>query len=70
MPTVITLHSTTASDLLLRNCYEAGYPVQGRIHIEYQSTWQNQYYSIKQVSPIFVEEEDEIVVITAYTFYF
>lgn len=32
--------------------------------------WNKKIYSMKQVRPIFVEEEDEIVVVTVYTYYF
>jgi len=32
--------------------------------------WNGKVYATKQVKPIFVEEETEIVVITVYTFYF
>ena len=32
--------------------------------------WQGRHYQTKQVRPIFVEEEDEIVVVTVYTYYF
>ena len=31
--------------------------------------WNKQFYAIKQVRPIFVEEADEIVVVTVYTYY-
>ena len=32
--------------------------------------WNGKIYATKQVRPIFVEEETEIVVITIYTYYF
>ena len=32
--------------------------------------WNGTVYGIKQVRPIFVEEDDEIVVVTVYTYYF
>jgi hypothetical protein len=32
--------------------------------------WNGKFYQIKQVRPIFVEEIDEIVVITVYVYYF
>jgi len=41
-----------------------------RYNLAYNTTWQNRYYAIKQVAPVVVEEADEIVVITVYTFYF
>jgi Domain of unknown function (DUF4258) len=36
----------------------------------YQAEWNGVFYATKQVRPIFVEEPDEIVVVTVYTFYF
>jgi hypothetical protein len=32
--------------------------------------WNGKSYSTKQVRPIFVEEADEIVVVTVYVYYF
>lgn len=32
--------------------------------------WNGQVYATKQVRPVFVEETEEIVVITVYTYYF
>ncbi|KWT94641.1 DUF4258 domain-containing protein [Candidatus Magnetominusculus xianensis] len=36
----------------------------------YGNEWNNKFYSYKQVKPVFVEEESEIVVITVYAYYF
>jgi len=36
----------------------------------YEKEWNKMYYNTKQVRPIFVEEKDEIVVITVYTYFF
>ncbi|WP_297211593.1 MULTISPECIES: DUF4258 domain-containing protein [Thermodesulfovibrio] len=36
----------------------------------FESEWNKRYYKIKQVRPIFVEEETEIVVVTVYTYFF
>ena len=36
----------------------------------YREKWQGKHYAVKQVAPIVVEEEDKIVVITVYTFYY
>lgn len=36
----------------------------------YENEWNKKYYKTKQVRPIFIEEEKEIVVITVYTYYF
>jgi len=41
-----------------------------RKNFEFKNTWNKKYYDIKQIRPIFVEEENEIVVITVYTYYF
>ncbi len=41
-----------------------------RMNFAYNNKWQDTFYPIKQVMPIVVEEETEIVVITVYTFYF
>ena len=32
--------------------------------------WKGRYYEVKQVTPIVVEDEDRIVVVTVYVFYF
>jgi hypothetical protein len=36
----------------------------------FNAEWNGQRYATKQVRPIFVEEENEIVVITVYTYYY
>jgi len=36
----------------------------------FESDWNKRYYKIKQVKPIFVEEDTELVVITVYTYFF
>ena len=36
----------------------------------YNNVWNGTTYAIKRVRPIFVDEPDEIVVITVYTYYF
>ena len=36
----------------------------------YNQNWNNKYYKTKQIKPIFVEEEKEIVVMTVYVYYF
>ena len=35
----------------------------------FEEEWRGTWYARKQVRPIFVEEETEIVVITVYTYY-
>ncbi|MFC2131663.1 DUF4258 domain-containing protein [Bacteroidota bacterium] len=41
-----------------------------RLNIPYNSDWMGSFYPIKQVAPVIVEENNEIIVITVYTFYF
>ena len=41
-----------------------------RLNLTYNEDWMGVTYPIKQVAPIIVEEENEIIVITVYTFYF
>jgi hypothetical protein len=41
-----------------------------RKNFAFDSEWNKEYYTTKQVRPIFVEESDEIVVVTVYVSYF
>lgn len=36
----------------------------------FNAEWNDTFYEIKQVRPIFVEEEVEIVVVTVYVYYY
>jgi hypothetical protein len=36
----------------------------------YSNFWHGKFYKYKQVRPIFIEEEEEIVVITVYSYFF
>jgi len=36
----------------------------------FEKEWNKRYYKYKQVRPIFVDEENEIVVVTVYTYFF
>ncbi|MBF0520807.1 MAG: hypothetical protein HQK92_13935 [Nitrospirae bacterium] len=36
----------------------------------FENEWNKKYYSYKQVRPIFIEEETEIIVVTVYAYYF
>jgi hypothetical protein len=36
----------------------------------FDAVWNGKYYATKQVRPIFVEEANEIVVVTVYVYYF
>jgi hypothetical protein len=41
-----------------------------RLNLPYHAFWQGKFYAIKQVAPVVAEAENEIVVVTVYTFYF
>lgn len=41
-----------------------------RKNFTFESEWKDKYYEIKQVMPVVVEEDDQIIVITVYSFYF
>lgn len=41
-----------------------------RANFQFNGIWNGEHYPIKQVVPVIVEEADEIVVVTVYTFYF
>jgi hypothetical protein len=36
----------------------------------FEREWNRKFYATKRVRPIFVEEEDEIIVVTVYSYYF
>jgi len=40
-----------------------------RKNFAFNKIWNNKFYTAKQIRPIFVEEEKEIVVITVYVYY-
>lgn len=41
-----------------------------RLNLEFKRIWDGRYYGVQQVAPVVKEEDDEVVVITVYTFYF
>jgi hypothetical protein len=41
-----------------------------RKDFHYGGEWNGKVYETKQVRPIFVEEADEIIVVTVYSYYF
>lgn len=41
-----------------------------RKNFSFGNEWNGKVYATKQVRPIFVEEANEIVVVTVYTYYF
>lgn len=44
--------------------------LQCRKDFSYGREWNGKKYETKQVRPVFVEEENEIVVVTVYTYFF
>jgi hypothetical protein len=44
--------------------------VMFRLNMEFKREWDGVYYHIQQVAPVVVEENERVVVITVYTFYF
>ena len=44
--------------------------LESRKDFTFKKKWNKKHYETKQVRPIFVDEEDEIVVITLYTYFF
>ncbi len=41
-----------------------------RLNFPYRAEWQGNPYAVKQVAPVVIETENEIIVVTVYTFYF
>ena len=41
-----------------------------RLNLEFKRNWDGRYYAVQQVAPVVSEEQDKIVVVTVYTFYF
>jgi hypothetical protein len=41
-----------------------------RKNYSFNAEWNKKYYSTRQVRPIFVDEPEEIVVVTVYVYYF
>jgi len=41
-----------------------------RSNLPYGKEWHGKIYQTKQVRPIFVEQHDEILIVTVYTYYF
>ena len=44
--------------------------LQCRLNLPYGEQWHGKVYQTKQVRPRFVEEPDQILVVTVYTYYF
>jgi len=41
-----------------------------RLNLPYGREWQGRAYALKQVAPVVAETDNELVVVTVYTFYF
>lgn len=41
-----------------------------RLNLGYNASWAGKHYAVKQVVPVVAVEEDRMVVVTVYTFYF
>ena len=41
-----------------------------RKNFSFESEWKGKYYAMKQVKPVVVEIDKELVIITVYVFYF
>lgn len=41
-----------------------------RLNFEYNKPWQGINYAVKQVAPVIKEENNNIIVITVYTYFF
>jgi Domain of unknown function (DUF4258) len=41
-----------------------------RLNQEFKKKWDGRYYGVQQVAPVVKEEDDRLIVITVYTFYF
>lgn len=41
-----------------------------RLNFQFAGEWQGRFYAIKQVARVVVEAQNELIVVTVYTFYF
>lgn len=44
--------------------------LETKLDFPFRGLWNGRYFETKQVRPIFVEESNEILVVTVYTYYF
>jgi len=44
--------------------------LQCRLEVPFNSEWNGRRYATKQVRPIFVEEDAEILIVTVYTYFY
>jgi hypothetical protein len=82
-PVVLTFHAREQADERGSSLEEVEFAIreadwqparQGRQEcrkdFEFNSVWNGTLYATKQVRPIFVEEADQIVVVTVFVYYF
>ena len=82
-PIVLSRHASeqaaergTSSDQIQETIREAGWQLarSGRYECRkdfmFESVWLGKPYATKQVRPVFVEEDERIVVVTVYVYYF
>lgn len=43
---------------------------EAKLNLDYNQEWNNKRYSVKQVNPVFIIENQKIIIITVYVFYF
>ena len=66
----------TTEEEIIKTIRTAGWEsaMHGRLECRrdftYEQEWNRKFYATKQVRPIFVEEANEIVVVTVYVYYF
>ncbi len=39
-------------------------------NFSFRDIWNDEWYAVKQVAPVYVETETKVIVVTVYTFYF
>ncbi len=71
----IPFRGTTQAEVVETIRTAASHPAEGgrlecRKDFAFNSAWNGKHYATKQVRPIFVEEPNEIIVVTVYVYYF
>jgi hypothetical protein len=71
----LQFRGTTESEVADAIRTEPWHPAEGeriecRKDFPFDGLWNGRVYSTKQVRPVFVEEPNEIVVVTVYVYYF
>lgn len=59
-------------DAILKGAWERAklHRFEAKLSFPYQKKWNATFYDIKQINPVFIEEDNTIIVITVYAFYF